>query len=111
VLLRAVLRSLVHHTFEESEVFVRAFPGSAEELLRNVLSRQYGEVVKNTKARSMIRLLVAESHKFPQLTDVYLSEVILPGVAAMRILIEKGVASGEFRETKIVEYPQVLAGP
>ena len=29
----------------------------------------------------------------------------------MRILLEKGVASGEFRKTKIVEFPQVLAGP
>ena len=59
----------------------------------------------------MFRLLIAESHKFPQLSDVYLREVIAPGVAAMRILVEKGVASGEFRETKIAEFPQVLVGP
>lgn len=111
LLFRAVLRSLIHYTFEELEVFVRAFPGSAEDLLRNVLSRQYAEVVKNPKARSMFRLLIAESHKFPQLSDVYLREVIAPGVTAMRILMEKGVASGEFRETQIVDFPQVLVGP
>src|ERR1019366_8073803 len=111
LLFRAVLRNLIHHSFTDLEVFVREFPGTAEELLRKVLSRQYAELVKNTKARSMFRLLIAESHKFPQLSDVYFSEVIAPGVTAMRILMEKGVASGEFRETKIVEYPQVLAGP
>lgn len=111
LLFRAVLRGLINHTFDELEVFVRAFPGTAEDLLRNVLSRQYAEVVKNPKARSMFRLLIAESHKFPHLSDVYLSEVIAPSVTAMRILVEKGVASGEFRETKIVESPQVLAGP
>lgn len=111
LLFRAVLRGLVHHVFEELEVFVRTFPGSAEELVRNVLSRQYAEVVKNPKTRSMLRLLIAESHKFPQLSDVYLREVITPGVTAMRILVEKGVASGEFRETKIADFPQVLVGP
>lgn len=111
LLFRAVLRGLIHHVFKELEVFVREFPGSAEDLVRNVLSRQYAEVVKNPKARSMFRLLIAESHKFPQLSDVYLREVVAPGVAAMRSLIEKGMASGEFRETKIVEFPQVIVGP
>ena len=111
MLFRAVLRGLIHHVFEELEPFIRAFQGSAEELVRSVLSRQYAEVVKNRKARSMLRLLIAESHKFPQLSDAYLREIIGPGVTAMRALVEKGVASGEFRETKIAEFPQVLVGP
>ena len=111
LLFRAVLRSLIYHAFEELEGFVRTFPGSADELVRCVLSRLYAEVVKNPKARSMVRLLIAESHRFPQLADVYLREVITPGVAALRTLVEKGVASGEFRESKITEFPQVLVGP
>ena len=111
LLFRAVLRDLIHQVFEELEVFVQTFPGSAEELVRKVLSRQYAQIVKNPKARSMFRLLISESHKFPQLADVYLREVVTPGVNAMRMLVKKGVASGEFRDTKIAEFPQVLAGP
>jgi len=111
MLFRAVLRGLVHQVFEELDLFIQAFPGSAEDLIRSVLSRQYTEGVKNPKVRSMFRLLIAESHKFPQLSDVYLREVIAPGVTAMRLLVEKGVASGEFRKTNIVEFPQVLVGP
>jgi hypothetical protein len=30
---------------------------------------------------------------------------------AVRALVKKGVASGEFRETRIAEFPQVLVGP
>jgi hypothetical protein len=67
--------------------------------------------VKNPKSRLMFRLLIAEGHKFPQLAEVYLREVIAPGVAAMRVLVEKGVSSGEFRETKIAEFPEILVGP
>jgi len=111
MLFQAVLRSLIHHVFEELNQFIRAFPGSAEDLVRAVLSRQYSEVVKNPKARLMFRLLIAEVHKFPQLADVCLREVIAPGIAAMRMLVEKGVSSGEFRETKIAEFPQILVGP
>jgi len=111
VLFRAVLRGLIHHVVRNLELFVRSFPGSAEDLIRNVLSGQYTNVVNNPKARAMLRLLIAESHKFPQLSDLCLSEVIAPGMAAMRILVEKGVASGEFRKTKIAEFPQALLGP
>ena len=110
-LFRGVLRGLIHDVFEELDVFVRTFPGSAEELFRDVLARQYAEIVKNPKARSMFRLFIAESHRFPQLSDVYLREVITPGMTAMRLLVEKGIASGEFRRTKNAEFPQVLVGP
>jgi AcrR family transcriptional regulator len=111
VLFRAVFRSLIQPVFEELETSLQKFPGSAEGLARKVLSRQYNEIVKNPKARAMFRLLIAESPKFPQLADVYFREVITPGVAALRLLLEKGIASGEFRPTKIVDYPQVLVGP
>jgi AcrR family transcriptional regulator len=107
----AVLRGLVDHTFKEIEVFVRSFPGSAEELTRKVVSRQYAEIVKNPKTRSILRLLIAESQRFPQLSNLYLREVITPGLGALRSLVQKGVASGEFRRTKVSEFPQVLVGP
>ena len=90
---------------------MRSFPGSAEELTREVVSRQYAEIVKNPKTRSILRLLIAESQRFPQLSNLYLREVITPGLGAMRSLVQKGVASGEFRRTKVSEFPQVLVGP
>jgi AcrR family transcriptional regulator len=111
VLFQSVLRSLIRHVCEDFERFVRTFSGSAEELVCSALSRQYTELVKNPKARAMFRLLIAESHKFPQLSDIYLREVITPGLAAMRALVERGVASGEFRQTRITEFPQILAAP
>jgi AcrR family transcriptional regulator len=111
LLFRAVLRGLMHHVFEELETFVQEFSGSAEELIRCVLSRQYTEIVGNPKARAMFRLLIAESHKFPQLSSIYLREVITPGVCALGALVRRGVASREFRETRIADFPQILVGP
>jgi AcrR family transcriptional regulator len=111
LLFRAVLRSLIHHVFQEVENFVQTFSGSAEELVRCVLSRQYAEVVGNPKARAMFRLLISESHKIHQLSDIYFREIITPGLRVLSALVQKGIASGEFRETKIGDFPQVLVGP
>lgn len=110
-LFRAVLRSMTHHFFEELEPFVKTFQGSATELVGRIVERQYSELVKNPKARSMFRLLIAEGHRFPELSEVYFHEVIEPGVAAMQTILEKGIAAGEFRQTKLADFPQIFAGP
>ena len=76
-----------------------------------MLSRHYAQVVKNQKARAILRLLVAESGKFPQLSDIFHREIIEPGVAALRKVIAKGEAAGEFRKMKIRDFPQMLIAP
>ena len=110
-LFRAVVRSVIHPVFEKLAAFIKAFPGTAEELLRELLSRQYAYVVRNEKARAILRLLIAESGKFPQLSDIFHREIIDPGVSALRLVLEKGEASGEFRRTKVREFPQILIAP
>ena len=110
-LFRAVVRSLIHPVFEKLAAFVTAFSGSAEELLRELLSRHYTQVVRNEKARAILRLLIAESGKFPQLSDIFHREIIDPGVTALGQVLEKGVASGEFRKTKVRDFPQILIAP
>jgi AcrR family transcriptional regulator len=110
-LFRAVVRSLIHPALETLAGFVRAFPGSAEELLRELVSRHYAQVVGRKRARAILRLLIAESGKFPQLPDIFYREIIQPGVTALRLVLEKGVASGEFRKTKARDFPQIVIAP
>ena len=110
-LFRAVVRSVIHPVFEQLVPFVAAFPGSAEELLCELLARQYTHVVNNEKARAILRLLIAESGKFPQLADIFHLEIIGPGVAAMRQVLAKGEASGEFRKSRVKDFPQIVVAP
>jgi AcrR family transcriptional regulator len=110
-LFRAVVRSVLHPVFEQLAPFVAAFPGSAEELLCELLARHYAYVVNNEKARAILRLLIAESGKFPQLADIFHREIIGPGVSAMRKVLAKGEASGEFRKSKVKDFPQIVVAP
>jgi AcrR family transcriptional regulator len=107
-LFRAVVRSLVPMKFD---AMVGSFGGRAEDLLRDLVSRMYNQVVRNEKVRSIVRLLIAESGRFPQLADIYHREIIAPGMKALRHALQQGIASGEFRQTAAVEFPQILAAP
>ncbi len=107
-LFRAAVRSLIQ---KRMDVVVGTLSGPAEQLLRELLSRMYLQVVRNDRARAIVRMLVAESGKFPQLSGIYHREVIAPGMKAMRMVLERGIAAGEFRKTAAVEFPQILAAP
>jgi AcrR family transcriptional regulator len=110
-LFRAVVRSVIQPVFEKLAPFVAEFPGSAEELLCELLARHYDHVVSNEKARAILRLLIAESGKFPQLAEVLHREIIDPGVSALRAVLTKGEASGEFRRSKVKNFPQIVVAP
>lgn len=107
-LFRAVVRSLIQ---KRLDAIVGTFSGSAGKLLREMLSRMYTLVVRNQRARAIVRLLVAESGKFPQLSDIYHQEIIGPGLKALRQVAKRGIASGEFRKTKALKFPQMLVAP
>jgi AcrR family transcriptional regulator len=107
-LFRAVVRSLVQKKFDS---IAGSFEGTGEQLLRELLSRMYSQVVRNEKVRSIVRLLIAEGGRFPQLTEIYHREIIAPGMKAVRQALMHGIASGEFRKTAAVEFPQLLAAP
>jgi len=110
-LFRAVVRSMIRPVFEQLIPYVENFPGSAEELLGQLQVRHYTHIVRNEKARAILRLLIAEGGKFPQLSDIFYREIIEPGVTALRQVLEKGEASGEFRKTKVKDFPQILVAP
>ena len=107
-LFRAVVRNLIQKPVDGD---AGNLSGRSEPMLRELFARMYARVVLNPKARSIIRLLIAESGKFPQLSDIYHREIIAPGMAVVRQIVMKGVASGEFHKTTAVEFPQFVVAP
>ena len=59
----------------------------------------------------MCDLLIAEGHKHPELTAFYYEQVVSRGIATLTRLIDRGVERGEFRKTRLSEFPQLLVAP
>lgn len=68
------------------------------------------EIVTTPRA-DIVRLIIAEGARFPDIADFYYREVISRGLAGMRALIELAVARGEIREAQLARFPQIMIAP
>jgi len=84
--------------------------GSVREALEAFAKTFLREVVATRRA-DIIRLIVAEGPRFPAIADFYYREVISRGLAAMRGLIEIGIARGEIRLDELKNFPQIVVAP
>lgn len=83
---------------------------SIRETIERMAQTFIAEIV-NTRRADILRLIIAEGTRFPAVADFYYREVISRGLAAMRALIELGVARGEIREAQLARFPQILIAP
>ena len=64
-----------------------------------------------SKRAFIARLLIAEGHKHPELTNFYYEQVVSRGIETITRLIDRGIERGEFKPTKLRDYPQLLIAP
>lgn len=74
-------------------------------------ARTFIQEVATTRRGDIVRLIVAEGPRFPSIADFYYREVVSRGLAAMRALIELGVARGEIQQSNLARFPQILVAP
>jgi TetR/AcrR family transcriptional regulator len=95
-LFKAVVReNIVRHQTEGAEEIAR-YQGSTPELLEYLMLewwRRYGA----TKASGISKLVMSEASNFPDLARFFQDEVVTPGHAMIRSVLERGVRQGEFR--------------
>lgn len=95
-LFKAVVReNMVRHQTEGAEEIAR-FEGPTAELLQYLMLewwRRYGA----TKASGISKLVMSEASNFPDLARFFQDEVVSPGHAMIRSVLQRGVDRGEFR--------------
>ncbi|MGB9113919.1 MAG: TetR/AcrR family transcriptional regulator [Bradyrhizobium sp.] len=84
--------------------------GSVREAVEG-FARAFIQEVASTRRGDIVRLIVAEGPRFPSVADFYYREVVSRGLAAMRALIELGVARGEIKHENLARFPQILVAP
>ena len=84
--------------------------GSVRDLIEAFATNFLKEVI-GTRRGDLVRLIVAEGPRFPSVADFYYREVVSRGLAAMRALIEIGIARGEIQSGKLASFPQIVVAP
>jgi AcrR family transcriptional regulator len=85
--------------------------GSAMAILRTHFTFVYAQMVEDRRAREILRMLLAEVGRFPDLADRWRAEVIGPAVEALRGVVRYGIGRGEFRPSAAEEFPHLLFAP
>lgn len=87
----------------------------AEDLPIRVVLQRFADLfiteIYGTKRRNVLRLIMTEGPRFPQLAEFYYHHVIERAVAAMRRLLERALARGEFTDRTLVSFPQLVVAP
>jgi AcrR family transcriptional regulator len=109
-LFKAVVRSLVVPRIDALTASIDSSELSAEEFLRGPFLG-FVKTMPGSPVSVVIRLLIAEGPKHPDLVQFYWDNVVSRGLATITELLERGVASGEFRRSAVNELPHLLVMP
>jgi AcrR family transcriptional regulator len=97
-----------HETVQE---MYETHEGSTVDLLRAQFSFIYRHIVEDKRRREVVRMLIAEASRFPELADRYYDEILRPCLDQLKQAIQRGINRGEIRKSSIAESPQVVIAP
>ena len=104
------MRSVISAHFDVMREKMETTELSAEAFLKGPFLRFIQELVGSRRA-FIVRLLIAEGHKHPELTEFYYETVVSRGIETLTRLIDRGIARGEFKPTRLRDFPQLLIAP
>jgi AcrR family transcriptional regulator len=109
-LFKAVVRSFVIPKIDALTASLAATDLSAEEVLRGPL-RDFMKSLPGSPVGTLMRLMISEGPKHPDLVSFYWDNVVSRGIGALQQIIDRGVDSGEFRRSAVSDMPHILILP
>jgi AcrR family transcriptional regulator len=64
-----------------------------------------------TERRNVLRLVMTEGPRFPELAEFYYRNVVERAIAAIRALLRRALARGELVDDTLVRFPQLIIAP
>ena len=109
-LFKAVIKNVVIRRVDSLIEMVETSELSAEEFLRGPLL-EFMKKIPGSPVAVVIRLLLSEGPRHPDLVDYYWKNVVNRGLTAISLFIERGVERGEFRRTAVNDLPHLFLAP
>ena len=109
-LFKAVVRDHILPSVAAAENLARTEGVSATQLIEWLL-RGWFERMGEDKISAIPKLIIAEAGNFPELARFYETEVVARFRKAHRMILERGISTGEFRALPIEEAMLIMAAP
>ena len=109
-LFKAVVRSFVVPKIDELTAVTESSDLSSEEFLRGPFL-DFVKTLPGSPISILVRLMISEGPKHPDLLQFYWENVVSRGLAALSMLLERGVKDGEFRRSVVNELPHLFVMP
>jgi AcrR family transcriptional regulator len=109
-LFKAVVRSVVMPRVDALEAELDRSELTAEAFIRGPVL-EFMKRVPGSPVSVVIRLMIAEAPKHPDLVEFYWENVASRGLGALQRIVDRGVADGEFRHSAVNDLPQLLLAP
>ena len=107
----SMVRDITKGAQETMQELLETHEGSTADLLRAQFSFIYQHLVDDTRKREVLRMLIAEASRFPELADRYHEEILRPCLDMLRRAIQRGIDRGEIRNPSIIDSPQLVIAP
>ncbi len=82
--------------------------------IRDLLGRFFDlfvQQVYSTERRNVLRLVMTEGPRFPELAEFHYRNVVERAIAAMRALLARALARGELKDDTLIRFPQLIIAP
>ena len=109
-LFKSVVKSVVIRRIDQLIGNIESTDLSSEDFIRGPLL-SFMKQIPGSPVAIVIRLLISEGPRHPDLVDYYYENVVAKGLAAITGFVERGVERGEFRKSVITELPQLFLAP
>jgi len=109
-LFKAVVRSFVVPKIDALVAIIDSSELSSEEFLRGPFL-DFVKTLPGSPVSVLIRLMIAEGPKHPDLLQFYWDKVVSRGLAAITELLERGVENGEFQRSAVNDLPHLFVMP
>jgi AcrR family transcriptional regulator len=109
-LFKAAVREALTPMLHDTEQAVETHQGSVRELLKTVLRLRWDHM-ERTRLSGLVKLLLTETGKYPDLARFYHDEFYDRSQALLRKIIQMGVDRGEFRKLDVEQAARVVVAP
>jgi AcrR family transcriptional regulator len=109
-LLTALVQAMAGTNIDLASNMVAQHQGPVAPLLRQLLGFMAGRI-DQSRMPDLMKLVISESRAHPEIGRFYLENVIAKGLPLFQSIIERGIASGEFRKVDPRLTVKCLVGP